>query len=206
MKRSGKEFSILCEERQVRSRISVVADSYAKIPLVNLAPFLSKSGMKNFKRLLPILFLSVLPVACQATALPAEMPADIGINYSEDGGMLNRGQLLDVSATKCRVEEHEDQTRNEWNCLPSSALLQTLYKTLRDNQFDLIRIDESGIAYDKPGESISLSYGKQAFNLGTSGRRLLPKWQEKWDTIVEVFRAQIESVKKQKAGTPVPQH
>ena len=138
-----------------------------------------------------LLFISS---SCTATRIPKEPLPDAEISFSRDGGMRYWNESLTISSSKCRYTENNEGKETEVNCKVTPEDFLRLYSALRDNNFDLIKLS-SGTVYDKAGEHISIRYGKESFNLGTSGGEVEKRWMKNWDNIVSAFDTFLKTVK-----------
>lgn len=140
--------------------------------------------------------------ACFGSALPKTPPSDLVIEYSEDGGMRYWSEELKLTTTTCHYAINDGGKKQEWDCPASSGALGDIYKILRDNDFDRIKL-ASGVIYDKPGEHVTVRYSSENFNLGTSGADVQLLWRKSWDTIVVGFRALIEKIQAEHTSASV---
>ncbi|MCP4415199.1 MAG: hypothetical protein GY805_01160 [Chloroflexi bacterium] len=129
------------------------------------------------------LTLSFLLVGC-VSRLPKERPSDVRISYSFNGGMMNYGENISISADESWRRISNEMVRFEVHYQLAEAELDALYATFRENKIDRIRSREE-MVYDRGGDSVSISYGEELYRASDSGLNFVTaRWQDEFSRLV----------------------
>ncbi|CAN5210997.1 hypothetical protein BH10ACI1_BH10ACI1_15320 [soil metagenome] len=125
------------------------------------------------KIFLMIIFGSFFVQGCTAQSeLPKEMPEEISITFSENGGMLRAYKKIKIENGILEFEELKgnEQTPQKWSADVFREDLAKLYNVFVKNKFDTIKNDEREvIVYDAGSETIGISISKSKSFRVTSG-------------------------------------
>ena len=131
-----------------------------------------------------ILFLMVFFTSCEAQSkLPKQMPADLRISFSENGGMSPyfKNILIEGETIKYKARmPQEGQKIIEWMAKISNDDRAKLYQLFIENKFDTIKNEKrNGIVYDAGSEGVSISFGKDSFQVSYGANSPLSETNQK---------------------------
>jgi hypothetical protein len=121
------------------------------------------------KIILGLIVILFLVSACKVmlTNLP-EKPKQLEIKWSVDGGMLNRSEHIYISNDSCAYNLKIEGRQQFVNFALNQDLLDSLYNSFYNNNFDKIESIEKEI-YDRGGTSISIEVDGYDYEVSNSG-------------------------------------
>lgn len=127
--------------------------------------------------------------------LPKEVPENLKISYSTDGGMLPKWERIFISKDSCYREISEHQVKNKYYFNLTEKELENLYQTLRKNNFGSIKIREEKEVYDRGGTSLDISWKGGSVEKSNSGLSFVEK---RWIGNYSACVGAVTSIAKQK--------
>lgn len=137
-----------------------------------------------FARWASVVFvLSVLVLdACVASGsvLPEKRPDDFEASFSFNGGMLPYSESLHIAADESTYRLFKQGLEIVIHFQVSDEELDSLYKTLREDQFDRIQSREEQV-YDRGGYSMSMQANGESYHVSDSGVSfVLDEWSDEF--------------------------
>lgn len=150
--------------------------------------------------------LFVLPVTFLLTACPnsegeganiedesssyPDSPESLIIELNEDGGMMPRGEDIYICSDSAywKLWNHGNETFVRWT--PAKEDFESLYATLKENNFDKIKSDCEGEVFDRGGTSIDVTLeGKRTELNDAQNCFIKEKWHTNFKAINRAIRA-----------------
>lgn len=123
-----------------------------------------------------LLFLMIFTSCDGQTKLPLEMPSNIEIIYTSDGGMLPSLFRVEINRQIMKITRNSEET-NRKDIIREVKLnedeLKNLYRTFVENKFDSIKPNEEIHVADGKFRSIELKFGDKIF-YGINGDGINP--------------------------------
>lgn len=123
--------------------------------------------------------------------LPATRPADFQISVHEDGGMMPRGESVQISANESSYDVFRNDVRVVAQFTSTAAELDELYRIVRENNPDGIRTHQEKV-YDRGGTSLQITVDGRVLNISNSGISFVEKGSAtQFNAIVAAVKARL---------------
>lgn len=133
-----------------------------------------------------ILLLLLLMVfsSCEAQSkLPKEMPPDVRMSFGENGGMSPYFTNIEIENETIKYKGKLPQGEQKiisWTAKISATDKANLYQLFVENKFDTIKNEpKKGIVYDAGSEGVSISFGKESFQVSSGANSPLSAQNQK---------------------------
>ena len=110
-----------------------------------------------------ILLIMMIFTSCEAQSkLPKEMPVDVKMSYSQNGGMSPYYTNIVIENNMLTFKEKTPESKNReinWTAKISNEDQKNLYKLFVENKIDQVRNEKrGGIVYDAGSAGINISF------------------------------------------------
>ncbi len=121
------------------------------------------------------------------SSLPLTRPADLMLNYHLDGGMNDYTVDIKILRDSCYYYKRNEGKVMEKRIKLSSNDLDTLYISLKSNDFDKIEYTtQKDIIYDRGGISMTVSWSDKKITVSNAqNSSIKDNWYEKWKAVSE---------------------
>lgn len=123
------------------------------------------------------------PVIVSSEVLPEQRPANLRIEYREDGGMRYYSAGITLSEAESFYDQNNSGAKTHASFTVSPAELDVLYQKLRARQFEKISQTEEEV-YDRGGTAISVTWGAKSITVDDASMRFVDEqWRDAYQDI-----------------------